>query len=574
MTLTSTQKKIIESPAPDIGIAAGPGSGKTTVLVRRVGSMIDQGWRAGITIITFTNAAANEIVARLRGQNEGVQIAYAGTLHGWALRLLREHGHEINMPKTISVLSEDDAKAMLKAHAEGQKVKCTLEELNAATAMGPAFYLGGDAPTLMDAGCVAASYFREQIQSGVVDFDSLLKFAVWIMEKKGGYHVPCLFWDEAQDSGGDDWRIMRLMRTDYRMVVGDPDQSIYGFRGARPDLFNNHFRSMPMAVDDACEVKYDNKFYLEENFRCSPEICAAANSLIQWNKDRLPKTTTPVIDKEPGEGVIVCTCQDPDQELEAIARELRRAPDLAQCAVLVRYDLLVKQIAKGLSGYSIPLAVNAKVDRPKDWADARAYITLLSNPRNDVLMYWWLVRKNGKGSADALKLHCLQKRVPIVSILERQHLFPSNPQPSELPGLMAGVDIGQESIVAVQKAAATLPAGSTLADLSIALTDEDIHRKQEGSGVVVTTIHSAKGREWDTVILPAFEEEIIPTAASIKKGSVDEERRLAFVAFTRARKKLVVINCRTRPPLWGRGSLQDARPSRFIDEANLRTIGQ
>lgn len=561
--LTKTQQAIITSESHDIGIAAGPGSGKTTVLVRRVGEMISGGWSpGGIVIISFTNAAANEIVARLRGQNEGVQIAYAGTLHGWALRLLRDHGSVINLPRTISVLSEDDAKAMLKAHMENQKVKCTMEALNEAVKLGPEFYLGGQAPTLMDAGCVAAAYFREQMQSGVVDFDSLLKFAVYTLKVMGGIDVKCLFWDEAQDSGGDDWAIMKLIRAEYRFVVGDPDQSIYGFRGARPDIFNNHLNGIKTS------------FVLEDNFRCSPEICSAANALIQWNKNRIPKVTKPVIDSEPGEGVILYTCQDPDQELETIARELRRSPDANQCAVLVRYNPLVEKIAKGLASYSIPMAINAKLNRPLDWPKARAYITLLSNPRNDVLMYWWLIRQDGKAVADSLKLTGIRRREPLVKLLERQHLYPSNPQPGELPGLMAAQGIGQESIVAVQNAAATLPEGSTLAELSIALADEEIHRKQEGGGVVVTTIHSAKGREWDTVIMPCFEEQILPTGTSIKNGTVDEERRLAFVGFTRARKKLVVINCRTRPPLWGRGSLQAASPSRFIDEAGLRTIGQ
>jgi DNA helicase-2/ATP-dependent DNA helicase PcrA len=570
---TNPQIAAINSTSPDIAVVAGPGSGKTTVLAHRLRAMmVTKGFAArDMIVISFTNAAANEIVARLKkvgepGLDHGPEpLRYAGTLHGWALRLLKESGHLINLPKQISMLTEEDAKQLRDSIIDGQKVKCAMKDIDAALALGPGFYLNEAPERLSPQMVVAAAYYRTLLESGVMDFDSLLKFAILVLEKmhisggpSGIAKIVCLFWDEAQDSGGDDWRIMELIGAENRFVVGDPDQSIYAFRGARPDLFNEYLRKPGREV-----IK------LEENFRCGPSICKAANSLIHWNRGRFEKRTRSLVANIEDE-VIVSESHDPGQELEAIAREIRRFKNLNEVAVLCRFNKTVEKLGLGLAGFGIPVAVAAKPERPVDWPLARAYISLLSNPRNDVLMYWWLVRINGKKGADAIRLHSMRERKPIVTMLERQHLFPDNPTPDKLPGLLAAQEIGQESIVAVQKAAASLPPGATLAELAFALADEEIHRKETGEGVTVTTIHSAKGREWDVVILPAFEQGIIPSLS--KTANIEEERRVAFVGITRARFNLIVTNARNREPMYGRGPLQPTAISQFAAEARLTQI--
>lgn len=561
---TSRQLQAIESNADDIAVVAGPGSGKTATLIERVRHLMRRGIPASeITLISFTNAAAHEMVKRLECAEP---LAYAGTLHGWVLRLLKAHGHEINLPKAISMLPEEESRQLRDSIRTGQKIEAAVKDIDAAMQMGPQFYLVDAPAQLSDQQVVAAAYYRALLESGVMDFDSLLKFGIWVLEKMASKNTTpalgCLFWDEVQDGGADDWRIMQLLAPDQRFVVGDPDQSIYGFRGARPDLFVGY-------LEHAGERR--KVVFLEDNFRCKAEICRVASNLINWNKDRIAKSTVPRSGGEPGE-VIVWTAHDPGQEAEAIVKEIRRMPSASQCAVLCRFNKTAEKIGLTLAGFGIPVAVNAKVERPLDWGMARAYISLLSNPRNDLLMHAWLVRQNGKKSADALRLHAKRNAKLLVSMLERQHLFPDNPPADKLPALMAEQGIGQESIVAVNNAIALLPPGASLAELSFAMTDEDIHRKQTGDGVTVTTIHSAKGREWDMVILPAFEHGILPSAS--KTASISEERRIAFVALTRARTHLVITNARNREPMYGRGPLEPTVISQFVNESGMRITSE
>lgn len=573
MNITESQIAAINSSAPDIAVIAGPGSGKTTVLCKRIMRLIGEGILPGSMVaITFTNAAAREIEKRLQSMwrqehdnhfpecEQPMKLGYAGTLHGYCLRLLKSHGKLIGLPSIISMLGEDEAHDLLEAAKADQMITCTGKELKEALALGPEYFLKLKPANLKGAGLVASAYYRQQLSSGVLDFDSVLKFAIMLLEtmdQNVPAIVPWLFWDEVQDSGADDWRIMELIAAQNRFVVGDPDQSIYGFRGARPDLFLRYLKGSREVIT------------LADNFRCLPEICETANKLIGHNTNRMPKRTESHV-MDPAAGTVARWMGfDAEGELLALAQEITRlklAPE--QCAVLVRTNKLVERVSKSLAAHSIPVAKNMHADKPDDWGKARALISLLSNIRNDTLMYWWLVRQNGKRVADGLRLTAMKNRVSIAEAANFPD-FTANCNASELPRIMAEMGLSQESIVLVTKAKDTLPDGASMTELAHALADEELHAKQEGHGVTVTTIHSAKGREWEAVFMLAVEDGILPSRS--KSANIEEERRLAFVAITRAKSYLAVSNSNARRPMYGPGEATPATISPFIGEMGLAT---
>lgn len=563
MKTTKEQRAAIESPEPYIACVAGPGSGKTTVLVERIKRLIAEGSGPGrMVCITFTNAAAREIEKRL-GRAD---LFYVGTLHGFVLRLLRDHGRAIHMRSAVSVLAEDDSDDLLQESADELKVKVSHEllrkELAEADPEPLLFPIKGQKPPT-GATLVLSHYFRKCIESGVVDFDTILKFGAMILRRfiRGdGNFITHLFWDEVQDSGTQDFEILKLLPADNKFIVGDPDQSIYGFRGARPDLFLREITSRRWHV-----VK------LEKNFRCLPEICASANMLIGHNRARVDKETVPANLSEEGTVERWLNLESDAKELLAMVQAIRKLPE-NECAVLVRNNALRSRLVKHLQSFGVKVATRESDSLPLDWQKCRALLALLSNVNNDLLFFRWINRSEAAkafGSASDLRLKALRRGVTMNALLAKEQppALPERVALPDLPAVLARCGISPESIELVKKAAADLPPDAWLPELSHALGDRELHKHEIGEGVTVATIHAAKGREWDNVFLPAFEEGIIPSGG--QKSDLEEERRLAFVAFTRARRFLVVSNVGERVALFGPPAMKEAQPSRFIGEAGL-----
>ena len=534
MELTSNQIKAIESDDPRIVCIAGPGAGKTRVLIHRLERRIKAGGKpADIMVVTFTNAAADEIRRRLANWGDGLH--YCGTIHGYMLRLIQQYGALIGFKNRIALLDEDQQQRLLSQVMADLKCKATLTAVKEQLAVGPAAFIGASGRSFSNLELIAAEYFQRLITAGLLDFDSLLKFGLVLLKRlnKEKFSLPVKFlaWDEFQDSSADDAAIFHALRVENKFVVGDPDQSIYGFRGGSPrhlfDLTNNLDWRM---------------IVLQENFRCDEQIAHAANRLIQRNQGRVTKSTVSATG-ELGD-IFTFSAALPPAELRGIAEDINQQPDPSQCAVLVRSNALAAQFAKGLEGFGIEVCKKEKRDRPIDWRVARSLINLFANPDNDLLTYWWIEQQRDTKFANKIKLEALSK---FTSINKHYLKLPDSMAPMAVPEALARSGIGAESIALVNKALALLPPGSGLAELSFALGDEELHRKETGQGVSVITMHSAKGREWDVVYLPAFEEGIVPVGA--KNVNIEEERRLVFVAFTRARHRLVISYCRQRSPV-------------------------
>jgi superfamily I DNA/RNA helicase len=190
-------------------------------------------------------------------------------------------------------------------------------------------------------------------------------------------------------------------------------------------------------------------------------------------------------------------------------------------------------------------------------------LALLNDPENDIAAYWFLEAQHGAKKANEAKLKAMASGKTVNEFCLK---IPPCVEVDELDGILGKAGISDDSREAIARARQGLPEGLSLADLILALAQTEESTPENGHGVIVTTIHSAKGREFETVILPAFEEEVF--IGHKENGNVEEERRLAYVAFTRAKRRLIITHCAKRKTQWG-FKPEPATPSRFIKEAGL-----
>lgn len=580
MKLTDTQSQAVTSASPFIAVAAGAGSGKTRVLVRRIQRMIADGVDPKrIAVITFTNNAAREIETRLtcetcegalqiesgvegHGQKEmmtcpdcmGVPapvLGYAGTVHGLILRVVRMCHDLIGFPADVSVMDEEQTDELLQTVSKELKIKATMKEMREALSQGPEKLLGGKFPT--GANGVAAEYYQRCRRAGLLDFDSLLRFGSMALSAadEAGFVLPwCNYlWDEFQDSGDDDWKIMHRLPSQTMFVVGDPDQSIYGFRGAKPALFNSL-----LTGSSGFEV-----IRMEDNFRCALGVCMSANQLIDNQTDRFQKSTISRTGKTGRVRQILC--DNEAAEAEAIATLIREIGPGAEkdAAILVRTNALADRFANVMKSFGFAVRQRTHRDLPTDWKTARALLALLASPNNDLLAYWWIKRVSGKPMADEIKLRALRTSRTINAAGIGLPRSATIEQAIEILGQNGITPVCLDKVKAAR---ATLAPDAGLAELAHEFGRWE--EGDEGEGLTISTIHAAKGREWSSVFLPAFEQGTIPSGS--KSASIDEERRLAYVGFTRAKDNLVLTVCQKRVPSWGSRKPEPVSPSQFICE--------
>lgn len=337
--------------------------------------------------------------------------------------------------------------------------------------------------------------------------------------------------------------------------------SAYQFRGATPDLFVKILTRGQWAL-----IK------LEDNFRCGPSICQAANKLIAHNKDRMEKQTL-AVDREREDAVLYRHYKTEAEETRMLATQImynQASMEWSEMAVLVPYNDLAQRYADALQAHGIPVAMRKDAAIPIDWSRTLRLLALISNPDNDFLMYRWLVKTQDVKKADAAKLRALKQRCSINHWLPPEQSFSDNLELAKVPQYLARFNVQTDSMAIVERVMQELPADASITELCQALADQDLFLTDEGTGVTVTTFHSAKGREWSAVWMPAFEEGFCPRLGA--SNDLQEERRLAYIGFTRAREYLSVSSAGKRRPIWGRegGKPEEERvASRFVGESGL-----
>lgn len=551
--LDERQQAAVDSTAKKILACAGPGSGKTRVIVQRILRLVSDGVDSReIVAITYTNAAADEMAHRLGG----IKIGFFGTLHAFVLSLVQSHYHVVGFRGKVTVIDDDATKELLASVIATQRFRGSLTQVKDLISQG----IPTLPPTPSKPDLVAKGFYDELVRTSTIDVDSILIFGDELLSRMPEIGIRTdastaanhLFVDEIQDCSDKDFGILEKLPIENKFLVGDPDQSIFGFRGGSVRHINALFDNPKWTV-----------FLLENNYRSHVEITQPAQYLIEHNIGRVNKKTTSVSGPG-GTFKVVVPFVDAGQErawVMQFVQNMRRAtvpvPD-SEIAILLRTNHYVASFSEYLKNSGIPVVERTRKEVPPDWQKARLVIALLANPDNDHLAYKFHVERDGKELADKVRLGAQENFVSI-------NQFALHVEPVMLPMLLEQIHVSEITSKLIRDKALTIGGGNLdFNDLAMAL-NEEMFGDTVGEGVTVSTMHGAKGLEWRVVILPAFEQEIIP--GQRKEVNFEEERRLAYVAMTRAKDCLVVTSCEGRTRQWTGDRIFPHTPSQFLKES-------
>jgi DNA helicase-2/ATP-dependent DNA helicase PcrA len=622
--LNPVQQEAVLTTEGPLLVIAGAGSGKTRVLTYRVAHLISAcGVKPNeILAITFTNKAAEEMRTRLEGLLGNLARAiWILTFHAACGRILRREAPRLGYKSNFTIYDQADQVRLVKQcledlerdpkrfvprgiHAQISNAKNQLVGPDEYMSRVSSFY----DQTVAE---VYALYQRRLFTSNAVDFDDLLMLTVQVLERfpealeRWQKAFRYVLVDEYQDTNHAQYRLLQLLAGKHRnlMVVGDPDQSIYAFRGA--DIRN--------ILDFETDFRDARSVALEQNYRSTNTILAAANNVIANNRERKPKNLW----SELGEGRPVHVIETEDEHAEArfvaaeIAALVEEGYSADEIAVFYRTnaqsrvleDVLVRQ------GIAYQVIGGPRFYERAEIKDAIAYLQVLDNPF-DAVSLTRIANKPRRGIGDttvsklqayadahgislfealaypeeagvgaaplkavsglrtllvSLQSQTQELKVPelIEAVLERTGYLDALQAErtieaqGRIENLQELVGVGQEYL---QQAPEPSLSGF-LQEISL-YSDQDAIRGEE-SLVTLMTIHNAKGLEFQAVFLIGMEEGIFPHIRSIEEQGVEEERRLAYVGMTRARERLVLTHATSRS-LWGSRTFN--LPSRFIDE--------
>jgi DNA helicase-2/ATP-dependent DNA helicase PcrA len=624
--LTLEQREAVLHKDGPLLIVAGAGSGKTRVVTRRIARLVATGTpRTEILAITFTNKAAGEMRARVEellppfaGKTGGVTVS---TFHSFAVKVLREHAPRLGYGADFSILDPDDQLALVREAAVAARVDVQRFQPplllhvigRAKERLDDAAFAVSARPGLeQEAARVLPVYRARAKERNAFDFDDLVASTVFLLEGHEDVREALLdriryvSIDEYQDTNHAQYRLARLLAGKRRnlAVVGDPDQSIYGWRGA-------DMRNILRFEEDFPETKVVK---LEKNYRSTATILRASNALIARNKDRKEKQLLPTA----GEGgpIEVHRALDEDYEADYVSRRVEEAIAFgtkpSEIAVIYRANALSRRYEDALLRRNIPFETVGSVSffERREVKDTLAYLRLAANPRDDLAALRALKSPpRGLGERTFEKLHGLQRELGVTFLetcARAGELATLSPHArtaltgfAALAGeLVQGASGSVESLVRTtiertgfeRHLLATDEKGKERCESLHALVDAareaDRSRQGDGAGargfleklalrdaqddkddtrerVNLTSIHASKGLEFEVVICVALEEGIFPHERAVEEGSLEEERRLAYVAFTRAKKKLILTYAGFRG---GRAARETRSASTFMVE--------
>jgi DNA helicase-2/ATP-dependent DNA helicase PcrA len=621
--LTPAQREAVTHVEGPLLVLAGAGSGKTRVITRRVAHLLQSGIPPqSILAITFTNKAAGEMRERILALVPDSKI-WMGTFHGFCARLLRIHAKLIGIDPGFTIYDQADRLRAIKevmdtiAMVEG---KLTAERVEAAISrakndlVSPEIF-GRQARDEKDAliSRVFAAYQEKLRASSAVDFDDLLVHVVWILKNQPDVRASLdrryryVLVDEYQDTNLAQYAIVRALSVDHPnlCVTGDPDQSIYGWRGANLSNILEFEHDYP-----GCHV-----VKLERNYRSTKNILSVADHLIRFNYNRKPKALiTENPQGAPVELTVYARETDEAEGIASIIAGLVREGDLrfSDIAVFCRMTALTRPIEQAFRSAKIPYQIVGGFSfyERQEVKDVLSYLNLMANPKDD-LAFARIVnvppRGLGKTSLDYLVKAARERKIPLLAVARQagqveglkdkavRALEEFTRLVDELVGLcdhpaeevirrllsrtgyrdylaedlrasgedrLANLD---ELISAAREFDLDHPGASIhdfLAEVTLA---SPIDRWDEHEGAVtLMTLHAAKGLEFPVVFVVALEEGLLPhTRANNNDKELEEERRLLFVGITRAQRELYLSRCRIRT---FRGQQQATNPSRFLEE--------
>lgn len=572
--LTPSQRDFVDAPAAPLLAIAGAGTGKTTALVARVERFLRAGAEpAGVAVFTFTIRAAGELVQRLEAARvPGAGRVVAGTFHAEAARAIRRHPRAAGIDPEFSILDREHAEALMERAIASSLGRSGFELMTARRALDllgqcvraqtwPAQLLENQPSLIEPVNAVFARYAQDKRAASVADFDDLLVGWRAVIDAHPAYpeSIQHVLVDEYQDVNLLQAELIdRLAAPSGSLtVVGDDSQAIYSFRGG--DLAP--MRTFRARHPDATVV------VLTENHRCRPSIVRVANESIAFNHDRFPKNliaTRPV-----GRLPVVAMCASAREEAEFVASRCRELVDGGRTSIgiLHRANWHARHLIEALSAHDLPIAPSSSgmFFRASHIQDALCVLRLLHHPQDAAVLRKVLGLLEGVGPTSIRRVLQEERRGPLVTRLVRglssrrvqgkarasleaftaavsRVTLPASREPASVLETLVGWDCLAHRFHA-KEAARDLDAligiagsAQTLGEFFDRLALLRAHGEMPGAGegLVVSTVHRAKGLEWDTVFVTGLAEGRFP----VRHDGLEEERRLFHVALTRAREQL------------------------------------
>jgi DNA helicase-2/ATP-dependent DNA helicase PcrA len=597
--LTSAQREAVQHIDGPLLILAGPGSGKTRVVTHRIAHMLSEGVPARqIVALTFTNKAAEEMRSRVEALAPG-QHVWTSTFHRFCSRLLRKHAALVGLEQNFTIFDTGDSQRALKLALERlnfDPVHYTPERIGQAISHAKNNLLTPEAYLARPAGALAAvvgrvypAYQSQLLAANAVDFDDLLLHVATLLrdnpELRAGYDAAFryIMVDEYQDTNSAQYAIVRALSIQYPnlSVTGDPDQSIYGWRGANLSNILEFERDYP-------EVRVVR---LEQNYRSTKSILRAADALIAHNVRRKEKAL--FTDNEEGAPVRFTLYSNQSEEADGIADRIateieagRRRP--SDFAIFYRVNALSRELEHALRERGVPYQMISGLEfyQRKEIKDVLAYLQLLNNPRNEVAFLRVIntpARGIGKATIDRLKAHADRRGLSLFDAAREAGVVEGLPKRAatsvarfvamyDLLGTLSERPVEeimgrllkesgyqdaleksdseddqerlanvQELLTAARQYDERHPDDGGLERFleEVCLANETDAWEAENDRVTLMTLHAAKGLEFPVVFIIALEEGLMPHERSLQApDQLEEERRLLFVGITRARQEL------------------------------------
>ena len=620
--LNDEQRDAVTSTEGFVRVMAGAGSGKTRALAHRFAYLVNEVGilPANILCVTFTNKAANEMRRRIRSLTGDNDTGFISTFHGFCVAVLQEDGYFVQYPKSFLVLDNSDIDSMLKIIYEERGL--TLRDMTFSNARDmieiekcknrPQYYLdviAMDTDALKKKYDEAVSakdvifygYLYQQKKCFGLDYNDLIKFTLYIFSKsdeirlKWQQRLEYIMIDEFQDIDGLQYELMQALCAYHKnlFIVGDPDQTIYSWRGANVKHILDFDKNFP-------KVK---TIMMMKNYRSTPEIIAAANSLIDKNTVRMKKQLIATLPK--GERVVYSHAKTTKEEANSIAERIKKLSKAGvpygDITILYRAHYIARTIEEGLMRAEIPYTVYSGVqffDRMeiKDalsylrliaYRDDLSFMRIVNTPKRNIGEKRMRFLKEYAAANGCLLYDALVKSIDepmfantqarrFVKLIERfssiYHTMPA----SELLSAVLN-ESGYEEALRTEGAQDRL---DNLAELKQAVYEYETGCGEESrledflshvalltnadaaaapNAVKLMTVHTAKGLEFPYVFICGLDEGMFPSKRTSSFEAMEEERRLAFVAMTRAEKGLYLSDAE------GRGLDGSFRyPSRFV----------
>ena len=622
--LNEEQLKALKETEGAVLVTAGAGSGKTRLLTHRIAYLIkEKGVNPyNILAITFTNKAANEMKERVSQMVEGAERIWISTFHSMCAKILRSE-IDILKPfdKNFTIYDESDSSKVLKEIFEEYKEEN--DEIKKATSYHLSNWKNngiklqdyvlscGANPDMKQIEKYIIAYQEKLQKNNALDFDDLIYKTIEIFTKypqileKYSYRFEYILVDEFQDTNSVQYCLVKLLSSAHRniFVVGDEDQCIYSWRGAN---FNNIFdfkKNYP-------NVKF---FKLERNYRSTNEIITVANNVIKNNKERLEKNMWTT--KKGGEEPVVFNAYDERDEALYVAKNVAKLISQGyryeDIAVLMRINAISRSFEEAFLSYNIPHKIYGgfKFYERAEIKILIAYLRIFTNPKDDVSFARVInFPKRGIGDGTLAKVQAInyensmieniidesfkenvlyKKFQSFIENYEKMSVFSQKKLSKFVEELIVSFKIREcfnpkdeddlnrlmniDQFISSVKEYENLNPEASLADFleNITLSSEFDEIGEDGA-VTISTVHAVKGLEFKVVFIVGAEEGIFPISRAFdSEKELEEERRLMYVALTRAEERLYISYCSKR--YMYKGS-EYKSPSRFIKELKLLTV--